>query len=530
MGALTLKSFPFELRGWDLDRFDSLDPTDSFGSQTRIYINKDQIVQIEPDYDSLTYNTWLSDKGRQFFDSIFNTWQNKTGQSQIAMFKSLILTIYLFEHCNQFLKRTNFLTFVFENLSIEVLSLLIILSQNYSFIKVKKAESANVDNDLESNFQVNSVTDHVKINNSSLSLLISTNSRYEGYYLNLLLRQRFLKGGFKCLVAGSNLNLTFPTTFLGSNLKILKNIAEGNNLTCQDFKNAQNPNIILNTELLKRNDKLTILELVKTLNSNCSSTNQLNINVLNASLSETGTNLINKFECISSKELNSLSSIYFLNISSNNLSNLKKIAITKLLNYTLQRNHQPNKINTIMIDQNSLVDNNLEYFKKNLNTKSINYSYVPTSMFYENDSTFINTQGIIKKTRKIIFRKKTKNNWQILRKFLVLLKKNAICLNKKDNNILFFNSKKLFDFKNFINFQYLTTKSLTNLNFYLSIKNKPVQLNPTNFKNKLLKLNSTKTKYWLDDFFHGGKDEYSQNSLILANCSSYLRTESNNFF
>ena len=35
MGALTLKSFPFELRGWDIEKFESLDPTNSFGSNTR---------------------------------------------------------------------------------------------------------------------------------------------------------------------------------------------------------------------------------------------------------------------------------------------------------------------------------------------------------------------------------------------------------------------------------------------------------------------------------------------------------------
>ena len=71
MGALTLKSFPFELRGWDIEKFESIDPTDGFGSSTRVYISKQQVVQIEPDYNTTTSNSWLSDKGRQFFDGIF---------------------------------------------------------------------------------------------------------------------------------------------------------------------------------------------------------------------------------------------------------------------------------------------------------------------------------------------------------------------------------------------------------------------------------------------------------------------------
>ena len=66
MGALTLKSFPFELRGWDIEKLKSVDPTDGFGSNTRVYVSKDKIVQIEPDFDTNSSNTWLTDKGRQF--------------------------------------------------------------------------------------------------------------------------------------------------------------------------------------------------------------------------------------------------------------------------------------------------------------------------------------------------------------------------------------------------------------------------------------------------------------------------------
>jgi hypothetical protein len=91
--------------------------------------------------------------------------------------------------------------------------MLLIISQNYSFIKLKRAEDVKVTNDLESDFQLNLVTDKLKLNSSTLCLLISSNPRYEGYYLNLNLRQRMLKGNFKCLTIGSLINLTFPISF-----------------------------------------------------------------------------------------------------------------------------------------------------------------------------------------------------------------------------------------------------------------------------------------------------------------------------
>jgi len=77
VGALTSKNLPFELREWDIEYFESIDPTDSFGSNTRVYIKENQVVQIEPDYNVYTHDLWITDKGRQFFDSIFNTYKLK---------------------------------------------------------------------------------------------------------------------------------------------------------------------------------------------------------------------------------------------------------------------------------------------------------------------------------------------------------------------------------------------------------------------------------------------------------------------
>ena len=117
MGALTLKSFPFELRGWDIEKFESIDPTDGFGISTRVYISKQQIVQIEPDHSENTSNAWLSDKGRQFFDGIFGTWNTKNEHNKNLILKKeywqknlkiLLKTLYLFEHCTAKTKKDSF--------------------------------------------------------------------------------------------------------------------------------------------------------------------------------------------------------------------------------------------------------------------------------------------------------------------------------------------------------------------------------------------------------------------------------------
>ena len=544
MGALTLKSFPFELRSWETEKFESIDPTDGFGSNTRVYINKNQIVLIEPDYNINTFNTWLTDKGRQFFDGIFGTWKSKNyknfpqlkKKSWHYILKTITQTLYMFDHSNAQKSKKYFFTIIFENLSIEILSLLVLIAQNYSFIKLRRAEKIKINNDLESSFQLNSVSNNIKLSSSKLCLLLATNLRYEGFYLNLLLRQRFFKGNFKCLVIGSIVNLTFPVSFLGSNLNILKNIVEGTHLSCKDIKkSSRNSILIYSNELLKRFDGINILKMLKFLKySNIFNKYFNGLNMLTSSLSETGTNTITNFLPIHEKDLTNFSSLYFLNISPNNITNFKRISESKLLNYSL--NIKNNNINKFFLNQNSNPNNNdilINTINKLLpNCKNLkNYFHLPNSMFYENEETFVNTEGLIKRTTKLIFRKNNKNNWQILRKIFKNFKSNLKFLDNKNNQTIYFNSKKIINFKNYMYFQYIATQSLTNLNFCLSIKTKPFAVSyNNNFKSKTNKLTNTKLKYWLDDFFTGSKDEYSQSSLILTNCSKIVRTESTNFF
>jgi NADH dehydrogenase/NADH:ubiquinone oxidoreductase subunit G len=527
MGALTLKSFTFELRGWEIEKFESLDPTDSFGSNTRVYVNKDQIILIEPEYNNNNFNTWITDKGRQFFDGMLNSWKNKHNkQHWVDVIKTLSQAIYVLNHCNRQYYSKNFFTIVFENISLEVLNILVLLSQNYPFIKLRRAENFSINNDLESNFQLNIASNKIKLNNSTMCILIANNPRYEGYYLNLNLKQRYLKGNFNCFNIGSIIDLTFPVEFLGSNIKILKNISEGNNLFCRDLKKAKNPLIVYNSELFKRSDSKNLLKMLKLVNSvNYSNKNWNNLNTLSTSLCENGIQLTSKFPILNSIDFNNSFNLYFINISENNNKTFNKITELNLLTYSLNK---INKSNSLFLDQNYKFNSNLEFFKKNnLNM----YKHIPTNIFYENEETFINTEGYIKRTTKLIS-KENKSNWQIIRKFLKHFKNNLNFLNDKNNELIYFNSKKLFNFKNYTNFNYYAIQSLTNLNFYLTINTKPITFHQNffNFKTAPKKLQNTKIKYWLDDFFIGGKDEYSQNSFILTNCSKVLRSESTNFF
>ena len=213
MGALTLKSFPFVLRSWNVKSYDSIDPTDAFGQSTRVYVNKNQIIKIEPQFNDKTLHVWLTDKGRQFFDAIFDTsvtdvtkLENisiKTTKQWENLFFTIRKTFYVFNICNFKYASRFFFLIVFENVNIEVLNFLSLICQMNSFVKVRRVEKISIDTSLEQNFQLDSATSLPKLSASSLGVLIGTNSRYEGSYLNLKLRQRYLKGNFKLVTIGS---------------------------------------------------------------------------------------------------------------------------------------------------------------------------------------------------------------------------------------------------------------------------------------------------------------------------------------
>lgn len=523
MGALTLKSFSDELREWEFIEGDGIDPTDSFGVNLRLSIRENQIFLAEPN-DITT--PWLTDKGRLFFDGMFETFSDKQTDWE-NFFKNISELTYFIDHLNFQKQNVLSLIFAFENISLETLNMLYLLKQNCSFIDLRKVENYKLLNDLESTYQLLPVIQKPKIQMSTLAILLNTNPRYEGYVLNLNLRQRFLKGDFKLFNIGSMLDLTFPTHNLGSNFQTIKSLAEGTHLVCQDIKNAEFPLVIANTELFKRSDSKIFAHVFKY--ANLVETAWKGLNILNHNISNAGIQSLNKFLPLSSEDLSNFFGLYYINVSLNATANMKKLTELHLLD-TLRPNISFN--NRIFVDQNVKSTNKAVYDKlKNKMFKD--YFYLPSSLFMEDNETYINTQGLIKRTTKLLhFKKDAKTNWQITRRMYANSKSLMFFNNKKDNQLINFDSVNSFNFKNYVNFQFCAAQTLTSLSFYLNKQNSPITKSMVlSFKSSRIKIYNTKIKNWLDDFFNNnGKDSFSYNSSVLIHCSKIMRSSNTNFF
>jgi len=436
VGALTSKPYAFVNRSWELKTINAVDFSDGFGGDLQIYLKNNSVIKILPGYTDTSNNeNWISDKTRFAFDGMFspervlegviknfkdgtlisNTWK--------ILLNEITLTLYFQDHLNKHFYKTNSLCIIFDNnVSLEVLNLLVLFSKKYSFINLRKSENNLTENDQENLFLTNNQSVASKqLNFSNLCLLVGTNSRYESSQLNILLRKRYLKGDFKIFSFGPFTDLTIPTTSVGLTLEKVQSLVEGNSDICQELTNTKTT-IIVSSSVFQRADSKGILKLLKMLKSNTKNPGGFHLNILNLSVNETGLKYLNNFDSLSVNDLNSSNGLYFLNSSSKAL-NLKKIINLKLLKYKQSSNDFLPKF---CLEQNNGILDSLAG-KFNSPYKTCNYINLPNSTFFESNATFLNTEGIIKKTIKLLStNKQVKEDWQIIRKIFSCSKKNCL--------------------------------------------------------------------------------------------------------
>jgi len=537
VGALTSKPYSFLSRNWELKTVKSIDFTDGFALNTQVYLKNNKIVKIVSGFNSTTNSiNWISDKTRFSFSGMFSP--NRISQTYVVsgtkkksllqwkfLLNEIINTIYFQDHLNKHFFLMNKIIIIFDNnVSLEVLNLLLLFSKKYSFLKLRKLEGNLKLNDLETEFLTNTKT----LDTSNLCLLLGVNTRYEGSHLNLKLRKRYLKGNFEILTLGSVTDLTFPVKYVGNNLKLLKSIVEGNNQLSQLFINAINPIIILSSEIFNRKDSNSIQKLLNFFKKQLRLylPNWENLNVLNTSINEAGIHYLNKIKQINETDLKTSSGLYFVNTPTNLPLNLKKILDLKLLNFFNLNNALPK----FCIEQNSGFSSNT--LKKITPTYPLyNYFNLPDTVSFETTSSFINTEGILKKNVKFLpLTRQTKETWQIVRKIFLQSKEIFFIANVKDNFRVNFNTKTFSKYKNFLNFLYFTTVNLnTNQNNFEKINFLKIIKIKSKLKKTSEKLYLTKLKIWIQDFYLGGKDNYSKYSVTLIECSKLFRHEKDNF-
>merc|ERR1711915_128689 len=146
--------------------------------------------------------------------------------------------------------------------------------------------------------------------------------------------------------------------------------------------------------MLSRKDSSSILNLVLFLDS-LQKNNWNSFNLLNSAINTTGISFIDNFKTFNKNDLKNNSGMFFINcnLKTNKFYyKLLKQSIDYYLFNSLD-NYTP-----IIVEQNC---NNSQNFLTN-GLKTLDYYYFPTNNFFETSGSYINTEGTIKRTAKII--------------------------------------------------------------------------------------------------------------------------------
>nr|YP_009485487.1 NADH dehydrogenase subunit 11 [Melosira undulata]AVR57551.1 NADH dehydrogenase subunit 11 [Melosira undulata] len=521
VGALTNKPYAFVERNWELEQIKTIDFSDSFGNTVLASIkNNSTITKIQPMFCDLNHETfWISDKTRFNFESIFSKERlikcqlNKIKINNWALLFKEILFIQYFQYhllFQEFLKqKLNII--IGETLSIELLNILLLLEKKYSFISVYSLEKSNNEKDFETFFFINNLTQNLKLNSSTLILLIGINSRYENSILNIRLQQRYNKGNFKIFVINSLINLLIPYTSINSNSLIFKEILEGNHFLCQELIKAKNPLILYNHSLfLKKTDLNFFFNFLQKFKFNV-----LNLNYLNSSLVETNINYLATIKKFTLFNFKKTYGFFFFNVLFTN----------SLLNKFIELLLLKSKINIKNKFKFLLNFNHFEFFQSNKSfLKFYNINIVIDicgSSFYETKENYLTTENIIKTSSKIINQNNLKTYWKIIRQLYNLYSKHFLSFKIEFNQ---FQKNK---FLNFLKLNYFPVANLNNFNLYYKKSFNNLIFSKLNKKIQYVK--NYKLLMWLDDFFLGGKDFYSKKSKTLIECSKLSRLKNTNF-
>ena len=450
VGALTLKTYSFKARPWELNYFNSIDLSDPFHLNIRIDIRDLKILRILPIFNSILKENWITDITRYAYDG-FNNFRllNPLSKNQEGKF----IALSWFETYKLISK-----IFIKNNINF-ILGNFIDMETCFILKKIKSLHfrnqniTFNFNNNLTNNnnldFRHNYFINNVNIQNLLAYdniILVDSNIRLSNPLLNLKIKN-FSKRKNHIFSIGSSFYSNFLIYNYGTNLKELYLLLKGQSDLNLILKNKKNLLIINESSIMHTNWLLNSIKLFKNLKKYISLDfffyNNLNSNTSLFKEINISNNLISKFNDKTLKPfiLNKNNIFYFLNTNQKFIVN----------------NYNKGTSNYYIYQGSNFNISNKSYY--NLLLPSVNH--------LEKNSNYVNFLGYYQQSKFILYPpKNSRSDWKILYilfNFLFNEKiKFPIFKNFKTNYNLFYNDY-YFDMTNI--------KLNTNFNFNFKISN-----------------------------------------------------------
>lgn len=264
VGALTSKPYPATFRAWELKRTETIDVTDATGSAISIDCKGLSVMRIIPRINEKINEEWISDKARFSHDGL-----NLQRLARPYVRQNGVLSASDWETAFEIIR--NKLTGLRGS---EIAALAGDLADCESMLLLKEfmeyLGSPNLDCRQDSalvpyhnRFYYTFNTGIANIENADLCLLICADLKVEAPVVNARLLKGHLYHGMKIFSMGSHRKSVFPVTHIGDDPNVLLEILNGTHCFSQELRDAKRPIIIVGQSLFMRDDIDAIVRILE---------------------------------------------------------------------------------------------------------------------------------------------------------------------------------------------------------------------------------------------------------------------------
>jgi len=257
VGALTSRPYAFEARPWELRKTETIDVMDAIGSNIRVDARGREILRVLPRLNDDVNEEWISDKTRYACDGLGRQrldrpYVRKDGRLQPASWGEAFETIRAKLDGLDGAKIGGIAGDMAG--AEEMVAMKDLLTALGSANVDCRQDGAKIGGGARGDYLFNSSI--AGIEEADAILLIGTNPRKEAAVLNARIRKTWMAshGTLKIGVIGEDVDLTYPTEYLGAGPQTLAELANGAHSFAEVLKGAERPMIILGAGAVARED------------------------------------------------------------------------------------------------------------------------------------------------------------------------------------------------------------------------------------------------------------------------------------
>ena len=270
VGALTSRPYAFVARPWELNKTESIDVMDAQGANIRVDARGGQVMRVMPRLNEAVNEEWISDKARYAIDGLRRQRldkpfiRGKDGRLQAASWDEALAAV------GAQLKKAKAkgtAAIVGDQMDGEAIFAMKSLMDKIGSPHMDcRQDGAKLNPKARASYLFNSTIEGA--DEADAILIVGSNPRIEAPVMNARIRRNHLMNKVAIAHIGAEADLTYPVKYLGDDIAVLDEIAEGKHPFAKIMAKAKKPMIILGMGAVARKDGAAILGRAKAIADN----------------------------------------------------------------------------------------------------------------------------------------------------------------------------------------------------------------------------------------------------------------------